>query len=65
MRRRFNEDFWIDERGGYYAFGLDADKQQIDALTSNTGHLLWSGIVPDERAGAVRDRLLSNSLFSG
>jgi glycogen debranching enzyme len=65
LRRRFNEDFWIDERGGYYAFGLDADKQQIDALTSNTGHLLWSGIVPDERAGAVRDRLLSNSLFSG
>jgi len=23
LRRRFNEDFWIDRRGGYYAFGLD------------------------------------------
>ena len=65
LRRRFNEDFWIDARGGYYAFGLDADKQRIDALTSNIGHLLWSGIVPPERAGAVRDRLLSDDLFSG
>ena len=39
---RFNRDFWIDERGGYYAIGLDGDKRQIDSLTSNIGHLLWS-----------------------
>ena len=43
---RFNEDFWSDERGGYYVVGLDGDKRQIDSLTSNMGHLLWSGIVP-------------------
>ena len=54
LRERFNRDFWIDERGGYYAIGLDGDKQQIDSLTSNIGHLLWSGIVPDERAGPSR-----------
>jgi glycogen debranching enzyme len=65
LRGRFNEDFWIDRRGGYYAFGLDAGKRQIDALTSNIGHLLWSGIVPAERAGAVRDRLMSDALHSG
>ena len=50
LRERFNRDFWIDERGGYYAIGLDGDKNRIDSMTSNMGHLLWSGIVPPERA---------------
>jgi glycogen debranching enzyme len=65
LRDRFNRDFWIDERGGYYAIGLDGDKRHIDSLTSNIGHLLWSGIVPPERAQAVVDRLMSDELFSG
>jgi glycogen debranching enzyme len=65
LRLRFNEDFWIDERGGYYALGLDGDKRPIDALTSNLGHLLWSGIVPAERAGIVVRQLMSEQLFSG
>ena len=50
---RFNDDFWSDDRGGYYVVGLDGDKRRIDSLTSNIGHLLWSGIVPKERAGRV------------
>ncbi|GAA5184558.1 glycogen debranching N-terminal domain-containing protein [Rugosimonospora acidiphila] len=62
---RFNRDFWIDDRGGYYAIGLDGDKRKIDSLTSNIGHLLWSGIVPEDRARAVADRLMSDAMFSG
>ena len=27
LKERFNRDFWIDERGGYYAVGLDGDKR--------------------------------------
>jgi glycogen debranching enzyme len=65
LRERFNQDFWIDDRGGYYALGLDGDKQRIDSLTSNIGHLLWSGIVPAERADAVVGQLMSERLFSG
>jgi glycogen debranching enzyme len=65
LRKRFDEQFWIDDRGGYYALGLDGDKRRIDSLTSNIGHLLWSGIVPEERAAAVVDRLMSEALFSG
>ena len=45
LRERFERDFWIDARGGYYAIGLDGDKRQIDSLTSNIGQLLWTGIV--------------------
>jgi glycogen debranching enzyme len=62
---RFNADFWIDGRGGYYAVGLDGDKQRIDSLTSNIGHLLWSGIVPPERARIIASQLMSESMFTG
>ncbi|MGX7674202.1 amylo-alpha-1,6-glucosidase [Plantactinospora sp. DSM 117369] len=62
---RFNRDFWLDDRGGYYALGLDGDKQPIDAMTSNLGHLLWSGIVPAERAAILAQQLMSDQLFSG
>jgi glycogen debranching enzyme len=65
LRVRFNEDFWIDARGGYYALGLDGDKRPIDSMTSDIGHLLWSGIVPDDRAGIVVAQLMSDQLFSG
>jgi glycogen debranching enzyme len=65
LRTRFNEAFWTEERGGFYVLGLDREKQQIDSRCSNMGHLLWSGIVPPERVGAVADQLLSETLWSG
>ncbi|WP_199853593.1 glycogen debranching N-terminal domain-containing protein [Plantactinospora sp. BC1] len=64
LRSRFNRDFWIAERG-YYALALDAEGGQVDALASNIGHLLWSGIVDESRAGLVANHLLSRPLFSG
>ena len=65
LRTRFDEAFWVDERGGFYALALDGEKKQVDARCSNMGHLLWSGIVPPERVGAIADQLLSESLWSG
>jgi glycogen debranching enzyme len=65
LKTRFNEDFWVDQRGGYFAIGLDGDKKKIDSLTSNIGHLLWSGIVTPDKAKIVRDQLMSDSLYSG
>lgn len=47
------------------ALALDREKRQVDALTSNIGHLLWSGIVREERARQLIDQLLGDSLFSG
>jgi glycogen debranching enzyme len=64
LKDRFNRDFWIADRQ-YYALALDADGQQVDALTSNNGHLLWSGIVPEDRAAPVVAQLLGPRLFSG
>jgi glycogen debranching enzyme len=65
LRRRFDEAFWIDERGGYYALALDADKEKVDSLCSNIGHLLWSGIVPPHRVDAIVDKLMGDELWSG
>jgi glycogen debranching enzyme len=64
LKRRFNGDFWLDERG-FYALALDGDKRRVNSLTSNIGHLLWSGIVPPERARFLVEHLLGDALFSG
>jgi glycogen debranching enzyme len=64
LRDRFDRDFWIDDRG-HYALALDADKAQVDSLTSNVGHLLWSGIVPPERARVIARLLGGPELASG
>jgi glycogen debranching enzyme len=65
LRSRFDEAFWVEERGGYYALALDGDKRRVDSLTSNIGHLLWSGIVPPERVDRVVDALMGDALWSG
>ena len=65
LRTRFDEAFWVEERGGFYALALDGHKRPVDARSSNMGHLLWSGIVPPERVSAVVDQLLSEELWSG
>ena len=62
---RFNEDFWADARGGYYVLALDKDKRRVDAMTSDMGHLLWSGIVPEDRARIVARQLFSEPMWSG
>ena len=64
LKRSFNDDFWLEDRG-YYALALDGDKKPVDALTSNIGQLLWSGIVDDDRAEQVVGHLLGERLFSG
>ena len=65
LRTRFDEAFWVEERGGFYALALDGQKRPVDARSSNMGHLLWSGIVPPERVSKVVDQLLSEELWSG
>jgi glycogen debranching enzyme len=64
LKRRFNRDFWVED-GGYFALALDQDGNQVDALTSNIGHLLWSGIVDKTKAKAVAHHLMSPGLYSG
>src|SRR5215831_6407358 len=64
LKKRFNEDFWIADRR-FFAVALDGHKRKVDSLCSNIGHLLWSGIVDDDKARDVRDHLMSPKMFSG
>ena len=64
LKRAFNQAFWLPAKG-WFAVALDRDKRPVDALTSNIGHCLWTGIADAGKAAAVADRLLSDDMFSG
>jgi glycogen debranching enzyme len=53
LAERFRAAFWLDE--GYPALALDRDRRPVDALTSNIGHLLGTGLLTaaEERAVAT------------
>ena len=61
---RFNRVFW-DDTAQAYALCLDPDKKRVMSNASNSGHLLWSGIVPQARARLVADRLMADDMWSG
>jgi len=64
LKRRFNRDFWLKDRQ-YYALALDNEGRHVDVLSSNIGHLLWSGIVDRSKAKAVVRHLMGPRLYSG
>jgi len=64
LHAEFNRVFWNEEEG-FYAYALDGDKRPVWTVASNQGQLLWSGIVPPERAARVVERLLRPDMSSG
>ena len=64
LKQKFNRDFWIPEKQ-FFALALDGQKRKVDSLTSNIGHLMWSGIVDEDKAEACANHLVGPHLFSG
>lgn len=64
LKERFDAAFWVPD-DEWYAVGIDRSGEQIRSLTSNIGHLLWTGIVPQNRADRLAELLVSPTLFSG
>jgi glycogen debranching enzyme len=64
LQASFHRDFWMPERG-CHALALDGDKRQVDSLSSNIGHLLWSGLLDERQAATTAERLLESELYSG
>jgi len=64
LKAAFNRQFWL-EGSGHYALGLDREKRPIDALTSNIGHCLWSGIVDEDKAARTVEQLCGPEMFTG
>lgn len=61
---RLEERFWWADEGTYY-LGLDGNKQPIETVASNPGHLLWCGAIEPDRAESVGRRLLADDMWSG
>ncbi|MBH0777831.1 amylo-alpha-1,6-glucosidase [Nocardia bovistercoris] len=64
LRVKFAEQFWLPDRG-WIAVALDGRKRPVDALTSNAAQCLWTGIVSDEHAAELIDRLAGENMDTG
>jgi len=63
LKKRFNEDFWMKKKN-YFALALDGEKQQREVVTSNPGHLLFTGIVAQEKVKPLISRLFQPDLWT-
>ncbi|MET0693055.1 MAG: glycogen debranching N-terminal domain-containing protein, partial [Propionibacteriaceae bacterium] len=66
LAERFRAAYWCgtgDDR--YPALALDGDKRRVDAVTSNIGHLLGTGILSAEEEVLVARRLAAPDMDSG
>ncbi|WBB61506.1 aminotransferase [Streptomyces sp. WMMC500] len=64
LRDRFHRDFWLPDED-FPALALDGRGRRVDALASDAGHLLWSGILDGPRGARTGRRLLAGDFFSG
>ena len=64
LKKRFHDAFWMVEEN-FYAMGLDSQKRQIRAISSNPGHLIATGIAANDVVRAVGERLFQPDLFTG
>jgi glycogen debranching enzyme len=64
LKTKFNKDFWMENRG-CYALAIEGEGRIVDSITSNIGHLLWSGIADEDKAARCVELLMGDKLFSG
>jgi glycogen debranching enzyme len=64
LKQHFNEVFW-DDGLGTYILALDGDKRPCRVVSSNVGHLLFSGIATQERAAKTAIVLMNDDMFNG
>jgi glycogen debranching enzyme len=64
LRKAIVSKFWIEELDTF-ALALDGDKKPLPTITSNAGHLLWSGVPDENQARRMAKVLLGPGMFSG
>ncbi|MGD8505636.1 MAG: amylo-alpha-1,6-glucosidase, partial [Candidatus Bathyarchaeota archaeon] len=63
LKRKFNRDFWMAKEK-YFALALDGEKKQREAVTSNSGHLLFTGIIAKDKMKPLISRLFQQDLWT-
>ncbi|NJQ08638.1 amylo-alpha-1,6-glucosidase [Streptomyces lonarensis] len=64
LRERFVRDFWMPEHD-LPAPAVDGEGARVGSLSSDAGHVLWSGLLDEELARRAADRLLRPDFYSG
>ncbi|MET1085553.1 MAG: hypothetical protein ABWY04_00260 [Arthrobacter sp.] len=64
LKARFRAAFWMEQHD-FPALAVDGDGWQVNALASNAGHLLWTGILDPQDARTVTSRLLRDDFYTG
>lgn len=63
LKKNFNEKFWMPDKK-FYCLALNGKKEQKKAITSNPGHLLFTGIVADDKIDFVVKRFFRPDLWT-
>ena len=56
--------FWNPELG-LHAIAVDETGRHCDIVSSNPGHLLWAGVLSEDRAADVAHRLMKPDMWTG
>lgn len=64
LKEKFNAAFWMPKKQ-FFAIALDGEKNQVDSISSNPGHCLWTRIMDEKKASLVAKRLFGDDMFTG
>lgn len=64
LQAALHAQFWMEDLATY-AMALDRHGQPLRVLSSDPGHLLWAGVVPEDVAPQLVKTLMSERLWSG
>jgi len=64
LKKNFNRDFWMSDTR-FFAQGIDRDRKPIKTISSSPGHGLYCGIIDDEKARYVANRLTGRDIAGG
>ena len=63
LKTKFNKKFW-SKKNNFYILALDKDKKPIDRITSNPGHLIFTGIVTKNKTDKIVKRLFQKDMLT-
>ena len=63
LKEEFQKDFWFEEES-YYYLALDKNKNPRKTVSSNPGHLFFTGILSAQVLPRIVKRLFQSDLFT-
>ena len=63
LKLEFNKRFWMKNEK-YFALAIDGKKKQREAITSNPGHCLFTGIIDENKLDDTVARLFKEDMWT-